>query len=185
MDDGHIPLASCSRTFLRTPTLWKFTSECKDLYNESDFGVLCWWTFITNCEEIQNDLSKLNCRSHIAENCIVAMIRGLRQALTRIGCLQAFESGPTAEEPCPPEMADYDHVYYDNVTGASLSSEMCERSNAAGNQVHERGARSRERARTPSDWDLLGLLRTGVIPNILSSAPDWLLRRRKERRRWI
>ena len=31
----------------------------------------CWTTFITNCEEIHNsDLSKLNCRSHIAENCI-------------------------------------------------------------------------------------------------------------------
>ena len=28
------------------------------------------------------------------------MIRGLRQALTRIGCLQTFESGPTVEEPC-------------------------------------------------------------------------------------
>ena len=41
----------------------------------------CWWTFITNCEEIDN-LSKLNCRSHIAENCIVATLRGLRQALT-------------------------------------------------------------------------------------------------------
>ena len=54
------------------------------------------------------------------------MIRGLKQALTRIGCLQALESGPTVEEPCLAEMADYDHVYYDNVTGASLPSEMCE-----------------------------------------------------------
>ena len=59
----------------------------------------CWRTFITNCEETHNNLSKLNCRSHIAENCTVAMILGLRQALTRIGCLQAFESGPTVEEP--------------------------------------------------------------------------------------
>ena len=46
----------------------------------------CSRTFITNCEEIHSNLSKLNCRSHIAESCIVAMIRGLRQALTRIGC---------------------------------------------------------------------------------------------------
>ena len=46
--------------------------------------------------------------------------------MTRIGCLQAFESGPTAEEPCPEEMAVYDHVYYDNVTGASLPSTLCE-----------------------------------------------------------
>ena len=52
-----------------------------------------WRMFVTNCEEIHNNFSKLNCRSHVAENCIVAMILGLRQALTRIGCLQAFESG--------------------------------------------------------------------------------------------
>ena len=44
---------------------------------------------MTYCEEIHNNLSKLNCRSHIGENCIVAMVRGPRQALTRIGCLQA------------------------------------------------------------------------------------------------
>ena len=86
----------------------------------------CWKTFITNCEEIHNNLSKLKCGSHIAENCIVAMICGLRQALTRLGCLQALESGPTVEEPCPAEMADDDHVYYDNVTSASLPSKMCE-----------------------------------------------------------
>ena len=59
-----------------------------------------WRTFVTNCNEVHNNLSKLNCRSHVAENCIVAMILGSRQALTRIGCLQAFESGPTVEEPC-------------------------------------------------------------------------------------
>ena len=82
-----------------------------------------WWrTFLTNCEEIHNTPSKPNCRSHTAENCVLVMIRGLRQALTRIGCLQALDSGPTVEEPCPAEMADYDHVYYDNVTGASLPS---------------------------------------------------------------
>ena len=90
----------------------------------------CWCllstvTFLTNCEEIHNNLSNLNCRSHLAENCIVAMRRGLRQALARIGCLQALESGLTVEEPCPAEMADYDHVYYVNVPGASLLSEMC------------------------------------------------------------
>ena len=116
VDDGQRPLASCSRTFVCTPTLWKFASECKDLCNEIDFA---------NCEGIHNNLSKLNCRCHIAEKCVVAMIRGLRQALTRIGCLQAFESGPTVEELCPAEMADYDHVYYDNVTGASLPSKLC------------------------------------------------------------
>ena len=86
------------------------------MYNEIDLGVFLasyvdgWWTFVTNCEEIHNNLSKLNCRSYVAENCIVAMIRGLRQALTRIGCLQAFESGPTVEETCPAEMTDYYQV---------------------------------------------------------------------------
>ena len=79
-----------------------------------------WRTFVTNCEKTRNNLSKLNCRSHVAENCIVAMILGLRQALTRIGCLQASESGPTVAEPCPAEMADCDQIYYDSVTGASL-----------------------------------------------------------------
>ena len=54
------------------------------------------------------------------------MIRGVRQALTRIGCLQAFGSGPTVEELCPAEMADYDHVYYGNVTSARLPSKLCE-----------------------------------------------------------
>ena len=85
-----------------------------------------WRTFITNCEERHNNLSKLNCGSHVAENCIVAMIRGLRRVSTRTGFLQAFESGPTVEEPYPAEMADYDHVYCDNVAGASLPSKLCE-----------------------------------------------------------
>ena len=31
-----------------------------------------WRTFVTNSEEIHNNFSKLNCRSHVAENCIVA-----------------------------------------------------------------------------------------------------------------
>ena len=83
-----------------------------------------WRTFVTNCEEIHSNLSKLNCKSHVAENCVVAMILGLRQALTRIGCLQAFESGPTVGEPCLAEMADYDQVYYDGVTVASLPSKI-------------------------------------------------------------
>ena len=86
-----------------------------------------WWrTFLTNCEEIHINLSMLNCSSHIAENCVLARIRGLRQALTRIGCLQALESGPTVEEPCRAEMTNNDHVYHDDVTGASLPSKMCE-----------------------------------------------------------
>ena len=79
-----------------------------------------WRTFVTN------NLSKLICRSHIAEKCIVAVILGLRQALTRIGCLQAFESGPTVEKPRLAKMADYDQVYYDSVKGASLPSKICE-----------------------------------------------------------
>ena len=83
-----------------------------------------WRTFVTNCEEVHNNLSKLNC--NVAENCIVAMTLGLRQALIRIGCLQAFESGPTVEEPCPAEVADCDRVYYDSVTGTSLPSKLCE-----------------------------------------------------------
>ena len=65
-----------------------------------------WRTLVTNCEEIHNNLSKLKCRSHVAENCIVAVVLGLRRVLTRIGCLQAFES--------------------DSVTGASLLSKLCE-----------------------------------------------------------
>ena len=54
------------------------------------------------------------------------MARGLWQALTRIGCLQALEAGPTVEEPCLAEMASYDHVYHDEVTGASLPTNLCE-----------------------------------------------------------
>ena len=80
---------------------------------------------------MQNNFSKLirgnrAQSSSVAENCVLATVRGLRQALTRIGCLQALESGPTVEEPCPAEVASYDHVYYDDVTGASLPSKLCE-----------------------------------------------------------
>ena len=53
-----------------------------------------------------------NKRTNITENCIMALTRGVKQKLSRIDCLQAFESGPTVEEPCLSEMADYDHVYY-------------------------------------------------------------------------
>ena len=90
VDDGHVPLASCSRTFLCTPIFWKVVSECRVLCNEIDlvFYVDGWRTFITNGVEIHNNLPKLNCRTHVAENCIVAVILGLRQAFTRIGCLQ-------------------------------------------------------------------------------------------------
>ena len=149
VDDGLIPLASCSRTFL--------------LYINTLEICLRMRTFITNCEETHNTLSKLNCRSHIAQNCLVAMIRGLKQALTRIGCLQALESGPTVEEPCPAEMTDYDHVYCDTVTGASLPSKLCEEAMQLEikymkeMQIHTPlRAPSRERTRTHSDWDTLG-----------------------------
>ena len=128
MDDGHIPLASCSKTFFlhqHSGSLPRNAQICamKSIWVSC---VDCWRTFITNFKEIHNNLSKLNCRSHMAENGIVAMIRVLRQALTRIGCLQAFESGATVDEPFPAEMADYDHVCYDSVTGASLPSQLRE-----------------------------------------------------------
>ena len=67
----------------------------------------------------------LNVRS-VAENCVLAMIRGLGKAWARIGCLQAPQSGPTVKEPCAAEMASYDHLYHDDVTGASLPSKLCE-----------------------------------------------------------
>ena len=69
-----------------------------------------WRTFITNLEVTHNNFSKLNCRTHDCENCIVAVIRRLGQALTRIGCVQALGSGPTVEEPSPAETAGYDRI---------------------------------------------------------------------------
>ena len=110
VDDGQKPLASCSRTFFvhqYSGKLFRIAEFCamKPILVSYVHG---WRTFVTNCEEIHNNLSQLNCRNHVAESCIVAMILGLRQALTRIGCLQALESGPTVEEPCPAEMTDYD-----------------------------------------------------------------------------
>ena len=53
------------------------------------------------------------------------------------------------EEPCLAEMADYDRVHFDSVTGASLPSKLFEE------------AMQRERARTHSDWDPLGLYEQG------------------------
>ena len=192
LDDGHMRLASCSRTFHCTPTFWKVVSECRVLCSESILvsSVDGWKTFITNCEEIHNNFSKLNCRSHVAENCIVAVIRGLRQALTRIGCLQALESGPTVEEPCPAEMADYDRVY-DSVTGASLPSKLCEEAMQLDIKYTkemnvytpcEHGAMKEQGL---AAIGTVGSLRTRAIQNILSSGQDWLLRRRRERRIWI
>ena len=61
VDDGHFPLASCSRTFLCTSIFWKFVSECRVFV----LSRVDWWrTFLTNFEEIHNNLSRLNCRSH-------------------------------------------------------------------------------------------------------------------------
>ena len=196
VDDGHIPLARCSRTlFFCTPTFWKVVPECKVFRALKPILVSYvdgWETFVTNCEEIHNNLSKFNFRSHVAENCIVAMILGLRQALTRIGCVQAFESGPTVEEPCPAEMADYDKNSLRQCDRCIASFQIMCRSSAAGNQVHDGDdcvhalwAWSRERTRTHSDWDTLGPHEQGRSQNILSSGQDWLLRRRRERRIWI
>ena len=85
-----------------------------------------WRTFIRNCEGIHNNFSKYGCRSHVAEKCIVAMIRVEAKHWLELWLLQALESGPTAEERCLAEMAEYDRVYYDSVTGASLLSKLCE-----------------------------------------------------------
>ena len=85
------------------------------------------------------------------------------------------------EELCPAEMADYDHVYYDGVTGATLPATQLEIKCMKEMNVHtpcEHGA-VKERGLTP-----IGS-RTRVIQNILSSGPDWLLKRRRERRSWI
>ena len=81
-----------------------------------------WWrTFLSNCEQIHNNLSKLNCRNHIAEDCVLGMIRGLRQALTRIGCLRLNLDRQWRTH------ANDDHLYHDDVTSASLpSSKICE-----------------------------------------------------------
>ena len=54
------------------------------------------------------------------------MTHGLGQAWTRCGCVQAFESGATVEEPCLAEKTDYDRVFCDSVTGASLPSKLFE-----------------------------------------------------------
>ena len=191
VDDWHFPLASFFKSFQCTPTLWTFASDCRALCQESVVvSRIDWWrTFLTNCEEIHNDLSKLKCRSHIAENCVLAMTRGVRQAMTRIGCLQALESGPTVEEPCLAEMAGYDRVYCDSVTGASLPSELCEEP-----MQLEIKYMQEMNVYTPCEHEAVkeqGLTPIGtrwvfthkVIQNILSSVPDWLLRRRRRRQR--
>ena len=112
------------------------------------------------CEEIHN-LSKLNCGSHIAEYCIVVMILGLRQPLTRTGCLQAFESGRKVEELCFAEMADYGRVYNDSVTSASLLCELCEEAMQLEikymKEMTVYTPSEHGRTRTHSDWDTLGL----------------------------
>ena len=79
-------------------------------------------SFIAKCKETHKHFSKLS--SLVAEHCVLAMVRGLRRALTRIGCLQALEAGPTGEEPCPAEMASYDHVHHDEVDGCVTN--LCE-----------------------------------------------------------
>ena len=48
------------------------------------------------------------------------------EALTRVGCLQELQAGPTVEEPCFAETASYVHVYCDEVTGVSLPTHLCE-----------------------------------------------------------
>ena len=81
--------------------------------------------------------------------------------------MQAFESGPTVEEPCSAEMADYDRVDCDSVTGSSLPSTLCEEAMqleikyTKDECVHTLRPRSNERARTQSDWDTLGLYEQG------------------------
>ena len=87
--------------------------------------------------------------------------------MTRIGWLQAFESGPTVEEPCPAEMADYDRVYFDSVTGASLHSKLCETMQLEINYMKEMNVFTLcehgavKRAGTHSDWDTSGLHEQG------------------------
>ena len=114
-----------------------------------------WVTFMTNCEELYNNLSKLNCRSCVAENCIVLMILGLTQALTRIGCLQPLESGPKVEEPCFAETGASLLLKY--VKNQCIWKELHERDEC----VHTLPAWRYERARTHSDWDTLGLYEPG------------------------
>ena len=78
-----------------------------------------WWrTFLTNREEIQQPFLQV-------DPCL-GNDTWIEASNDSNVCLQALESGPVVEEPCPAEMADYDHVYYDDVTGASLPSELCE-----------------------------------------------------------
>ena len=95
------------------------------------------------------------------------MIRGSRQALTRIGSLQALESG-TVEELCHAEIANYDHVYYDDVTGASLPSKWCEEAMQVEIQyMREMNVytpceqETVKEQRSHTDWDTMGLPEQG------------------------
>ena len=119
------------------------------------------------------------------------MIRGLRQALTRIGCLQACESGPTVEKPCPAEMADFNHVCHDNVTGASLPSQLCEEAMQLEIKYMkemnvytpcEHGA-VKEQGLTPIGTRLVFTTKGDQEHPFIRARR--LLRRRRERRRWI
>ena len=65
-----------------------------------------------------NFFCKLNCGSHVAENFIVAMTFSLKLQQWKNHVLQ--------------KKADYDQVYYDNVTRASLLSELCEEAKQLG-----------------------------------------------------
>ena len=61
----------------------------------------------------------------LPENRIVAMIRWVEAGVDSIWAVcKAFESGPAVEGPCLAEMADYDQVYRDSVTGASVPSKI-------------------------------------------------------------
>ena len=97
--------------------------------------------FVTNCEEIYENLSRecpgkhrhfpliggraLHCAQYPVR-LVHAVLRGLKCALVRIGALDSLEAGPTVEEPCPAAQVDYDRVYYDEVTGIHLPSHLCE-----------------------------------------------------------
>ena len=69
-----------------------------------------WRTFIRNCEEIHNNLTKCNCRSHVAENCNCGNDTWVEASTGLNWLLQALESGPTVEERCLAEMAEYERA---------------------------------------------------------------------------
>ena len=86
-----------------------------------------WWRiFLTNSEEIHHNFSKLirgnqtQC-SFIAETSVLAMIRGLRQALTRIGCLHTFESDRKWRSLVLQRNGTCDHVCTTTINGCVAS----------------------------------------------------------------